>query len=429
MAIIKEETTIRNLEYVIENYTLEIPVYQRPYTWETLTAYTLFNDIYRAYKANQKEYRIGTIIIHLDDENNYNIVDGQQRLITLSLIIYILDNNSNFMLDSKISNISYKNIKENYSKLNEIIKSKIGEDEFNKYLKYIKEQCTFAVIIIEEQEEAFQFFDSQNSRGKALAPHDLLKAYHLREMKNISEHEKENIINQWESIKEKELTELFADYLYPIIQWHKGKYGLYYNEKKIDVFKGISAESQYNFAMYHIFSNIFVEKYKKELSFIQNIIELNQFQLTQPVIAGERFFKYVMHYNKLLQTIKEKIRIENKDKEVPEYRTGDLYIKQLYISVLLFFVDRFGIKSLEKKHMDVIYKWSYALRLVMTAVYRETVNNYANNKHDRLQEHNSLFVNINTMTLPDEVLNIVLMKAEKLDIKCNNQAILDKYNK
>lgn len=429
MAIIKEETTIRNLEYVIENYTLEIPVYQRPYTWETLTAYTLFNDIYRAYKANQKEYRIGTIIIHLDDKNKYNIVDGQQRLITLSLIIHILDNNSNFMLGSEISNISYKNIKENYSKLNEIIKSKIGEDEFNKYLKYIKEQCTFAVIIIEEQEEAFQFFDSQNSRGKALAPHDLLKAYHLREMKNISEHEKENIINQWESIKEKELTELFADYLYPIIQWHKGKYGLYYNEKKIDVFKGISAELQYNFAMYHIFSNIFVEKYKKELSFIQNIIELNQFQLTQPVIAGERFFKYVMHYNKLLQTIKEKIRIENKDKEVPEYRTGDLYIKQLYISVLLFFVDRFGIKSLEKKHMDVIYKWSYALRLVMTAVYRETVNNYANNKHDRLQEHNSLFVNINTMTLPDEVLNIVLMKAEKLDIKCNNQAILDKYNK
>lgn len=429
MAIIKEETTIRNLEYVIENYTLEIPIYQRPYTWETSTAYTLFNDIYRAYKANQKEYRIGTIIIHLDDKNKYNIVDGQQRLITLSLIIYILDNNSNFMLGSKINNISYKNIKENYNKLNEIIKSKIGEDEFNKYLKYIKEQCTFAIIITENEYEAFQFFDSQNSRGKSLAPHDLLKAYHLREMKNISEHEKENIINQWESIKEKELTELFADYLYPIIQWYKGKYGLYYNEKKIYVFKGISAESQYNFAMYHIFSNIFVEKYKKELSFIQNFIELNQFQLTQPVIAGERFFKYVMHYNKLLQTIKEKIRIENKDKEVPEYRTGDLYIKQLYISVLLFFVDRFGIKSLEKKHMDIIYKWSYALRLVMTAVYRETVNKYANNKHDRLHEHNSLFVKINTMTLPDEILNIVLMKAEKLDIKCNIQAILDKYNK
>lgn len=429
MAIIKEETTIRNLEYVIENYTLEIPVYQRPYTWETLTAYTLFNDIYRAYKANQKEYRIGTIIIHLDDKNKYNIVDGQQRLITLSLIIYILDNNSNFMLDSKISNISYKNIKENYNKLNEIIKSKICKDEFNNYLKYIKEQCTFAIIITENEYEAFQFFDSQNSRGKSLAPHDLLKAYHLREMKNISEHEKENIINQWESIKEKELTELFADYLYPIIQWHKGKYGIYYNEKKIYVFKGISAESQYNFTMYHLFSNIFVEKYKKELSFIQNFIELNQFQLTQPVIAGERFFKYVMHYNKLLQTIKEKIRIENKDKEVPEYRTGDLYIKQLYISVLLFFVDRFGIKSLEKKYMDIMYKWSYALRLVMTAVYRETVNNYAKNKHDRLHEHNSLFVKINTMTLPDEILNIVLMKAEKLDIKCNIQAILDKYNK
>lgn len=41
--------------------------------------------------------------------------------------------------------------------------------------------------------EAFQFFDSQNARGKALYPHDLLKAYHLREMAGVSEEETEKL--------------------------------------------------------------------------------------------------------------------------------------------------------------------------------------------------------------------------------------------
>ena len=35
----------------------------------------------------------------------------------------------------------------------------------------------------DDVDEAFRVFDSQNYRGKALAPHDLLKAHHLREMR------------------------------------------------------------------------------------------------------------------------------------------------------------------------------------------------------------------------------------------------------
>lgn len=38
------------------------------------------------------------------------------------------------------------------------------------------------VITVDKISEAFQLFDSQNTRGRALYPHDLLKAYHLREI-------------------------------------------------------------------------------------------------------------------------------------------------------------------------------------------------------------------------------------------------------
>ena len=57
--------------------------------------------------------------------------------------------------------------------------------------EYIENRCELIVVITSDVSEAFQFFDSQNARGKALYPHDLLKAYHLREMNDISDEETE----------------------------------------------------------------------------------------------------------------------------------------------------------------------------------------------------------------------------------------------
>ena len=67
-------------------------------------------------------------------------------------------------------------------------------------------------IVTDSEQEAFQFFDSQNTRGKELAPHDLLKSYHLREMDKESEDLKVQIINQWENINTNILKDLFSIY-------------------------------------------------------------------------------------------------------------------------------------------------------------------------------------------------------------------------
>ena len=56
----------------IYNKKLEIPVYQRPYTWSTKSTLALFNDIFREYKNNKNEYRIGSTILH-QESDNYNI--------------------------------------------------------------------------------------------------------------------------------------------------------------------------------------------------------------------------------------------------------------------------------------------------------------------------------------------------------------------
>ena len=421
-------TEIKSLEDLISYSSINIPYYQRPYIWSEKSVTILFNDIYNAYRNNQEEYRLGTIILHSED-NILNIVDGQQRLITLGLLLYILDNNSNFMVSESVNDISKKYIKNNYNKLKDIVTNNIKEEDKKIFAEYMKKHCTFAIIITDKLEEAFQFFDSQNSRGKSLAPHDLLKAYHLREMRDTPEHKKEELINQWENVDDKKLIELFEYYLYPTIKWYKGENGLNYNIKKIDIFKGIKENFKYNYARYHIFSHIFVEKYKNELSNISYNLELNQFQLTQPIIAGERFFRYVIYYYNLLENIISRVDKEYIKEEVPESRTGDKYIRQLYISALLFFADRFNIESLEKNYMHIIYKWSYALRLVMQAVYRETVNKYASDKHDRLEEHKSIFKEINNMMKPEDIINTTLMNLDNDKIKCKNDKIINQYNK
>ncbi len=69
-----------------------IPTYQRPYIWDSEKAVDLIRDIYESYADNnEKEYFAGSIIcINNKDDGSrqrYEVVDGQQRLITLTLIM------------------------------------------------------------------------------------------------------------------------------------------------------------------------------------------------------------------------------------------------------------------------------------------------------------------------------------------------------
>lgn len=426
----EDNLKIVNLSGLIGEYgnKLIIPDYQRPYTWKKSTANTLFNDIYAAMKKN-KDYRLGSLILHKDENGFYNIVDGQQRLITTALILKILDNKSEFLLQNEIKAISFKNIAENYKALESRVNA-LSDSEKENYMDYIK-KCSFAIIITDKQEEAFQFFDSQNTRGKSLKPHDLLKAYHLREMNAVSEDIKKAVVKRWDNIDETYLADLFADYLYPVVRWHKKRDAVYYTAKNIDTFKGISQEYKYNYALYHKRSVIFAEKIEKEFSDFLYNKECNLFQLTQPVISGEYFFKYVFYYDKLLTKVKNMIaEYHKKSGEVPAYRTGDIYIKRLYECALLLFIDRFGIENMETSYMEILYKWSYSLRLIMYAVRRESINSYANGNNSNIY-NGALFSKISEMNKPEDIMKTELKKIDVPDYNKNKYSVIYSklYNK
>ena len=87
-----QEKTI--LEYLSKNKFL-IPPYQRPYTWEQDQCEDLWNDIVDFFIENKdkdnddKKYFLGSIVLY-EDKEKQNIIDGQQRTTTLSLLICAL---------------------------------------------------------------------------------------------------------------------------------------------------------------------------------------------------------------------------------------------------------------------------------------------------------------------------------------------------
>lgn len=390
---------------------LTIPVYQRPYRWKKGTALTLFNDIYSAYKEKIPEWRIGSVILHKNESNEYNIVDGQQRVTTLNILIYCLgdENISKLLKKEEIFNeLSSQSIVKNY----EILKQKVDDlqdDDKENFKKYLLEKCSFVKIIADSEQEAFQFFDSQNSRGKELAPHDLLKSYHLREMKDNDEHQKIEIINNWENKNQKNLAIFFENHLYPLVRWYKGKDGLYYSSEKINTFKGIKKENNCNYAIYHKSANLFIEHFNaKNLYELTNSEKINQFQLTQPLIAGERFFYYTLYYFNLSKKA-EKIVDENlQNLKIEIKTTGDKYVKNLLINIIMFFIDKFNKEELTKNRIRFFIKWSFSLRLVMQAVYKETINKYALGEHERINNGFNIFEEISEMKEPKELDAIVL---------------------
>lgn len=420
---------------------LRIPNYQRPYKWTTESANTLFSDMYSAFCKGLPEYRIGSVVLHFEN-NSFNIVDGQQRLTTLSILLYVFSKYDEVIAPSEYENMtklltaenafdenSEKAIIDNYTILNQKGKE-FDKATLSDFANYVLNSCTLVKIVTESEQDAFQFFDSQNSRGKALAPHDLLKSYHLREVNDIPEEKITKLIAEWENTNQKGLELFFANNLYPLVQWYKNRNGLYYSVKKIKAFKGIKSDSDYNFSIYHKAASLYIESENSRKS-LKKEPPISQFQLTQPLIAGHRFFLFTLHYYQLLKEIKLLIDGSFPEQFVSKNGSGNKYVRNLFVNAALFFADRFNFESLTEFRLKKLYAWCYSLRIVMYAVRIETINNYALGKNGRINNGINIFSKIAEMQSPEELDTIVFEKVsqeklEKYKTKTNYQHIWKK---
>ncbi len=366
---------------------LSIPNYQRPYKWSVENVQQLLDDLnhHRIHQPNSA-YRLGTLVIHKNKDNKYDIVDGQQRLVTLAMILYHLDNNDENIkkfLDNKFAHpISQYNINHNYQLIEQYLGA-LGSDSQQRLLKFIQKQCEFVWIELTNQSEAFQFFDSQNARGKSLAPYDLLKAYHLRAIP--SDHpNKLDYVMRWERAVDGKpsLDQVISETLFSLRQWSKSRRADEFTTKQLSVFKGVTLDKPYPY-LNAVRANLAL--YQEHQANPWRMVQPppSPFQTTQPLIDGELFFMYIDHYVQMYH------RLFDKDQGVLNgyflpygasdassdkvsyldamnyngaHRTGDGYLRILFYAMVLMYYDKFATHGLDVALSQIFY-WVFRVRL------------------------------------------------------------------
>jgi len=466
------DSKVITIKKLLAEPNLTIPVYQRPYRWTEENIADLLTDIYYQCKRighklgnlcnPDNNYRLGTVVLHHKKSSPFelDIVDGQQRTLTLMLIILAASKSERFKSQLEWYSSAtirlpdctetHKNLSNNFL----LIERQVNSPEFTPdVLDFLLNQCEVVQVTLQHLSEAFQFFDSQNARGLDLSPHDLLKAFHLREFPTSENTLKQSIVEHWEQLDTRDLKLLFSTYLYPIRRWSLGQPAIHFSKANVDVFKGIN----FNNACYPFQQGIKVihntiDSYNKHPHRAIDYQEMDYpFQLTQTIINGRRFFEWVTYYQTLISPLnnfsqednKEKSEnwlvsalykedklqeisvdndprptaltifqvIANKRKEESysytySWRQGDQYVRRMFNSLVLSYYDRFGEQHLTRA-IEYIFIWAYTLRLQNKSVYLESIE-----KHIR---RNNLFMRLQQSLSPVDFLNKQLPRLTKIE--------------
>ena len=209
---------------------LVVPSAQRRYKWERKQVDELWNDIYRAYQEGRSAYFLGTLLLipHESNESTAfsSIIDGQQRIATLSLLLAVLrdycshykglegrarglqelvtrlDNNKNFKgfvvtLQESDSGVyqqlvketgsteklqaiqpaSHKLVKAVQALRKQVDSAKLDEFSLEGLCEFIQENVNLLPIEVSSEPEAHLLFDTTNTRGLKLSPGEALKAH------------------------------------------------------------------------------------------------------------------------------------------------------------------------------------------------------------------------------------------------------------
>lgn len=249
----------------------EIPEFQRDYTWEAENWDDLWQDIKALLSNEDTEHYMGYLVLQTANNKEFQVIDGQQRLTTMSILIlatlrclndlieknvdarnnqrrkesllnsyigYIdpvtlisnnklqLNRNSNDYykqylvllrdLPLRNTNASEKHMRECFYWYYERIKKEFTNGEsLAAFIDNIVDKLFFTVIEVTDQLNAFKVFETLNARGVQLSSSDLLKNYLFSVVDETKPHisEIEELENIWSKIVGKLGEQKFEDYL------------------------------------------------------------------------------------------------------------------------------------------------------------------------------------------------------------------------
>ena len=341
---------------------LSLPKYQRAYEWKKEHVIALLDDTYEAF-VSKKAYILGTIILHQTEDKIYDIVDGQQRLVTLSILFKDkLKENKDSLLDSVFDNLKSQYYIQN---TNKIIDDYLKNKDRDNYLDYLQsENVTISVLCIPNGQLslAFTFFDSLNSKGMQLSDYDLLKAHHLMFIPENQENLARKHNDEWQS-KDGEHNELFEKILRQIRVWSRG-HGeegggerLVYNEF-VSAIDEKDLDKDEHVLNRYMQPNVFRSWNRENDQIVlnmrypsQNVEDLIPMEIPQTIEGGDAFFLYAKRYHKMYellfgeQTGEKKSSAIHYANELSKAIRND-YLRNAYKAIILLYFDKFGDQNL-----------------------------------------------------------------------------------
>ena len=358
---------------------LRIPEYQRPYRWSPATALQLLDDLSDAQaRSNDVPYVLGAVILH-EQDGWLDVVDGQQRLLTLRMLFAVLkpDNlqlDGHGEVDTPVLRV-WRTLRHRLASLAAPEKARLHN--------FIRTRCQLVRVVTDDVDEAFRVFDSQNYRGKPLAPHDLLKAHHLREMRSESTEIQAAVVKTWESTTDEALNRLFSIFLYRIARWSRGESAPGFSVHDIGMFKGIARKGALApFERYHLAAQAatpLLMAWVAPGASDERDAARSRFQLDAPLVAGRPFFEMVSFMLGELATLEQEA--QQHAGPFGQSRSRYRYVYELFAAALLYYTNKFGSNGLPQAR-DKLFAWAYALRVQMARVQFASIDNRARGKDD-----------------------------------------------
>jgi len=214
------ENNAKNIKEILANDDYIIPRYQRNYAWGKTEISQLIKDIDEFFpKENyeKKSYYLGSLVCFKREDGSFELIDGQQRHTTITLINLVLKNwqnvienvvsvpNLKFDSRKKIQNYIeslYKTEKTTFlkqaSELNisgtgsfkdaiEIIQEELRVKDVQNFAKNFYENVYLFRVEVPEDTDLNHYFEIMNNRGEQLEKHEIVKALLMGKIENDDE--------------------------------------------------------------------------------------------------------------------------------------------------------------------------------------------------------------------------------------------------
>ena len=225
-----------------QDFFFRVPEYQRPFSWETDHFDDLVDDIVSAQR--DREYFLGTIVLHETQHRHYDVVDGQQRLTSLLILLAcirdLIDSAPHKQaLQAKIlqaenvvdgipqqvrlevkdrtifndlvvtpggtlTELDARTLPEpewRYATAVSVFTSKLSalsQEELEALTQFISQKCVVIYLATTEFDNAFRLFTIVNDRGKQLRRIDVLKAMNIAPTVIARDPIRNRIAREWE---------------------------------------------------------------------------------------------------------------------------------------------------------------------------------------------------------------------------------------